>query len=181
MERINDNRMDILLNMKYPDIIHLCQTNKEYKQYCNRNYLWQKMIARDFPMWPEDKPDAKILYETGYNLVDRYTIRIIAAFIVYKTKIIYLQHVYDTIFKILIHYMNVGHNIDLTNDNTLQNKLELDIINNIFKILTVPFHRFDPQKLPMPNSYLINKADVNKLKYILHILYEFHEEFVDIY
>lgn len=59
----------ILLELEYPEINQLCQTNKSYYYFCKDDYLWQQLMLRDFPDLLESKPideDFKQFYIENY-------------------------------------------------------------------------------------------------------------------
>lgn len=38
-----------LINLRYPDIIKFCQSNKKLSYICDDEYLWRQLVRRDFP------------------------------------------------------------------------------------------------------------------------------------
>lgn len=39
---------DIVMSLSYQDLIHFCQSNSQYKSYCDNNQVWQFLLKRDF-------------------------------------------------------------------------------------------------------------------------------------
>lgn len=45
----NELQVKLLLDLGYPDLLNLCQTNKFYNYLCHSDYLWQRLLQKDFP------------------------------------------------------------------------------------------------------------------------------------
>lgn len=50
----------IFANLKPNEILHLCQTNKEYRKLCGNDNLWRNLLQRDYP-------DTYSEYSTGID------------------------------------------------------------------------------------------------------------------
>ena len=171
----SDIKMEILLQLKYPDMLIACNTNKEFNQICNQDMLWNRMIERDFPFYPSDDKDARKSYEHWYKFFDAHTTRIIGGFIIYKTKYINLQDVYEAIFKILVDYIDENNEVmdieDKEEERKAYEKMIFNMYTKIFKILTVPI-KFEERFLKLRPRLLINSTDENMWQYLSQIEYD---------
>lgn len=65
----NELIIQILMNLDVKDILKLCQTNKRVADICQSNYLWKKLVARDFPdsfyIFGSQYPDYRQAYESS--------------------------------------------------------------------------------------------------------------------
>ncbi len=170
--------------MTYPEIVNYCQIDKQVNMLCHDNKTWQLLIERDFPFLSNELENSKDIYETFYKFFDQFITTIIAEFLIYKTKILNLDNVYQSLYKILILYFNQNSDIDLTedaeNDCVLQNTLELNTILEIFKVLTIPIKKsFTPKQINPPSSKSKND-DYDKMKFMSFIFFEMFDKWIDI-
>lgn len=173
--QLSDIKMEILLQLKYPDMLFACKTNKDFNKICNQDALWNRMIEKDFPFYPSDKKHARKSYEHWYQFFDEHTTRIIAGFIIYKTKYINFQEIYEAIFKILVNSIEENYEIMNIEDEDEQRKahhtMDKNIFTKIFKLLTVPF-KYEDKFSKLPPRILINSDDQNKWQYLSLIFYD---------
>jgi hypothetical protein len=137
-----DIKMNFLLQLSYPDLINACQTNKQYYSLCQDNYLWNKLIERDFPFYPSDKLYAKKSYEHWYNYFDKTTLKIISDFIIYRKYYNNLQITYEQIFNLLVNYIIENNNMmakEIQKEaDAYDDEFNFRILNQIFNALGIP-------------------------------------------
>lgn len=180
----NDIQIEIILKMTYPEIVNYCRINKNITDLCYNNKTWQLLIERDFPFLDNDLEDAKDTYEIYYEFFDQFITKIIAEFLIYKTKILNFDNVYQSLYKILTHYFDQHSVIDLEedaeNDYILQNTLELNTILEIFNVLTIPIKKsFTPKQINPPSSKSKND-DYDKMKFMSFIFSEMFDKWLDL-
>lgn len=181
---IEDMQFEILLKLKYPDIVMHCATNKTYKKVCDNNKFWQLMIARDYPFLADDTLEAKKIYKSFFEFFDKWTTEIMAEFITFKTKYLNMQDVYGKINKTLIQFHTENSNIDLDEDEQnnylLQNTLKLNTLYTLFDILSIPVAKGITSKQIKPPSDMYRVTDIDKFKYMSFIFYNMVDEFIDL-
>jgi hypothetical protein len=148
----NDINIELILKLRYFDILELKQTNKKYYYICDSNILWSKMINRDFYFYNIDNINSKIKYNIWYNFFNKYTNKIICNFVLYRLKYDKIIESYEKIFPLLVNYINnikdknfkkeylcgsrnlnyIGKGMDEQNL-----KDEYDIIHSLFKICNI--------------------------------------------
>jgi hypothetical protein len=180
----NDAQLEIILKLTYPEIINYCHVDKFINTLCNDNKTWQLLIERDFPFLFNDISDSKETYKQYYNFFDNFITEILVKFLNYKTKLLNLDDVYQSLFKILTTYYNINSDIDLDddakNDYILQNTLQLNTILDIFKVLSIPIKRtFKPHQVNPPNNNS-RKDDYDKMKYMSYIFSEMYDKWIDL-
>lgn len=167
--------IQLMLNLSYPDLLVYCQTDKHIHNLCQRNDLWNKLITRDFPFYPDDEPKAQKSYEHWYKYFDKYTLDIIAAFITYRKKYIDLQKSYNKIFSILVRYIE-ENNISMDKDEyengyeyikNVEQKLYKEIFDSLGVSIKIE------KKFSSMTPSIINKPDDETMyRHLSHIIYE---------
>lgn len=181
----NDIQIEIILKMTYPEIMNYCQIDKQINMLCHDNKTWQLLIERDFlPFLDNDLPDSKDRYEIYYKFFDQFITTIIAEFLIYKTKILNLDNVYQSLYKILIRFFDQNSVIDLDedadNNYILQNTLELNTILEIFNVLTIPIKKsFMPNQVNPPSNRSKND-NYDKMKFMSFIFFETFDKWFDL-
>lgn len=171
-----DIKMEVLLNLKYPDMLVFCQSDESFNNICKENNLWNKMIERDFPFYPSDEHKAKESYEYWYKFFDQFVLRIISTYVVYRTKYTNLQTVYEGIFKLLVNYIE-KNNIMMEMETTMLKRdeyideVEMNMFLEIFKILGVPI-TFDKSFIHLIPRTLIENTDKSKWANLKQIFYD---------
>lgn len=164
---LDDINIQFMLNLTYPDLLVYCQTDKHIHNLCQKNDLWNKLIARDFPFYPDDEPKAQKSYEHWYKFFDKYTLDIIAAFITYRKKYIDLQKSYNEIFSILVRYIeenNISMGMDKDGHEYIKN-VEQKLYKEIFDSLGVSI------KIEK-NFSSMTPDDKTMYRNLSHIIYE---------
>lgn len=182
MDALNyDIIMEILSFTKYDELEKFCLINKKFYQFCNSNDLWNKMIARDFSFYPDNLPDAKKTYYKLYYFIDKYTLNIIAEFLTLRTKSLSLAKCYDTIFYILVEYIvGVDKVMDIEDEEEQKqysDKLNLDIINDVFAALSVPI--INVRNINSTTIYRYDSNDIRHTKRLAKILWDMINERID--
>lgn len=60
-------QFDYLLKLEYSDLINICQANKELSEICNTEYLWKRLVLRDYPDLFRNTTNYKQLYLEFYH------------------------------------------------------------------------------------------------------------------
>lgn len=139
---LDDVKIYLFSYFEYKDIFIISQINKSWHQLCQDNRLWNNLIKRDFKFCLNNLLDAKEKYLLFYRCFDEYTMKIIARFIVLKTKFVNLQQVYQRIFITLIDYVTEYHLIVKIDEYPSQSecglKMQVILVYNIFDIMSLP-------------------------------------------
>lgn len=168
---LDDINVQFMLKLSYPDLLVYCQTDKHIHQLCKRNDIWNQLIARDFPFYPDDEPKAKKSYEHWYRYFDKYTLEIIAAFVSYRKKYMDLQKSYLTIFSILVNYIEENNlSMEQDSDDYMHN-VEQKLYKKIFDSLGVPI-KIEKRFNAMVPSYINKPDDETMYRYLSKIIYE---------
>lgn len=141
---------EILLKLEYHDILQYCAANKTL---CD-NTLWQLLINRDYPQWSnKTNKNAKLLYEKIVDFFDKETTSIISRFIIYKTKYVNFQKVYNGIHDLLVNYLS------LVNINI---ETEVKFAYAIFNVMTVYVDKDIPIK-DIRNMFELSEDEINDM------------------
>ena len=111
---MNDVNINILLQLPYPDIIKLCQTDRRFYNLCQENYLWNQLMDRDFRTLTTNKD--KNTYILLYHFFNQHTLDFLKNYI--NINVIYdLQNLYQIVFDAYVKVIK------------FYKKYEMDIIN----------------------------------------------------
>lgn len=177
MDVLNDDlKIEILSHFKYRNIDKIRYFSKQFCKLSNSDELWNKLIERDFPFYPDNLPDAKNSYYHWNDYFDKYTLEIISKFITMRTKVNDLQKVYEGIFASLV---------TLVVDNNDEMKIEdvneqynfhcasrLRIINEIFNILSITIVLKSAEELFPIIPKLSDPFDIGNAKTLANIFYK---------
>lgn len=162
--------------MSYQDILQFCATNKTIDN------LWIALVKRDF-LFEFDDDDVKKIYEFYFHFYDKWTTVIISEFIIYKTKFVSFQQVYDKIKQCLVTFFYNNSDIDLEEDEKnkyiQQNTLELNAFYDLFDIMTVPIVKDIKLKQIKPPCRDYKTTNMGKIKYMSAIFSDMTMGFLD--
>lgn len=132
-----DIYLEILLQLSYPDILKLCQVSQEYNYVCNSNLLWSKLFQRDFLSGDVEQPKEE--YKLWFDIINKYTTKIISKLINHRKNFDNLQMIYDKIFIILGHYFFNIIDYDVDKHTEYVVKMSNDI-TSLFNINNTKLH-----------------------------------------
>ncbi len=149
-----DVRNLIILQLSYPDIIHLYQTAPLYGYITQAENLWELLLERDFPQmknyftqFPFADESNYTRYKILYHEIDRRTRKSIKKYNFANFRYINQKAMYDDVFEFFYKIAVKGYKNELNNDQISVESIKLLTILSGLNAEYVGYGKIDFSKL----------------------------------